>query len=695
MSVPWRIEPLRIEGIHIQNFLSFGDFNWNAVDPRLNAIVGPNGAGKTNLFRAFRALLDGLNYEHSNEWTDEFNTASGQKRFVIAFDIRLTSDWEKDFLACFVRAAYTDETVMQRYLGQQAIAFSPETSASFSQIVHHGIRRENVEWLFQGRLTVEFDERRSWSSRYQPASVPDSCVWYLDDRRGHGSSVFGGGPNQGYNDIFEVWISSLDETQRKTFGFPGAGATGGEWIYTLDPRTILCDETRANGIHLAISGQPQSETITYRDFEDLLGARLESNHGYDGRFVFREMLRRAIVFTDNVRVEPRESFKISEITSGAPTQLSDGANLPVFLFREKNGAATARKHYGDVKDVFNRITGAKLDVGLDQITLDMFGKPTIGETELPLTMRVAGDRGDMSLRMSGAGLAEVAYLSALIVGDSDRIILLDEPALNLHPATQASVAKEIEENAANQFLAITHAQRMIPVDSVTQISRFYLRNGVTCRAAPSKNDDRRYLENLSKELRRSADTRDIVFSRGVILVEGETETAALSVWFDEIEDRILQRQSLALLSVNGYPQFENYLRFANAFAIPWVIVCDGDAIGPMPDPQKQGSKKLDQQLRDVGVQGVPSVDYLNFKERKEMLQRFGVLTLADAADENFESLPVVKECKAHLPPELQGNRSRVRLGRYCAENYPCPSEAKSLLHDIRRDFVATERSVSS
>ena len=52
---------MRIDGIHIKNFLSFNTLEWLNLDQHLNIIVGPNGSGKTNLIQTLRAVKDVVN----------------------------------------------------------------------------------------------------------------------------------------------------------------------------------------------------------------------------------------------------------------------------------------------------------------------------------------------------------------------------------------------------------------------------------------------------------------------------------------------------------------------------------------------------------------------------------------------------------------------------------------------------------
>lgn len=147
---------------------------------------------------------------------------------------------------------------------------------------------------------------------------------------------------------------------------------------------------------------------------------------------------------------PQLEFELKDFKNPAPVDLSDGQNLALFLFRLKNGSEPERQRYGGIGEMFKRLTtGREFDVGMDD---QAEGRNTNGENEkaIFLQIRVLNGSCEIPLAFSGAGLAESLFLSAIIEGTDNRVILLDEPALNLHPTTQSTVLKEIEARGQSQ-----------------------------------------------------------------------------------------------------------------------------------------------------------------------------------------------------------------------------------------------------
>src|SRR6266478_1324869 len=105
---------MRIDGIHIKNFLSFAALEWTNLDPHLNIIVGPNGSGKTNLIHALRAVkgIINTNPEQKSRWSQSAFRGSGQVVIEISLDVRFTERWEKELLGTFLAASLCNNNVI-------------------------------------------------------------------------------------------------------------------------------------------------------------------------------------------------------------------------------------------------------------------------------------------------------------------------------------------------------------------------------------------------------------------------------------------------------------------------------------------------------------------------------------------------------------------------------------------------------
>jgi len=143
-----------------------------------------------------------------------------------------------------------------------------------------------------------------------------------------------------------------------------------------------------------------------------------------------------------------------------------------------------------------------------------------------------------------------------------------------------------------------------------------LTRGETLRSALDPSEWRQKdLATIKKELRGSISVGSLLFSNGIILGEGETESAALPVWFEKEHGQALERSNVAFHWVGGDASFETYLRVARSFGTPWAVLCDAKVICyPTPgDP-----KNIARQMNDAGIVNLTDFDQLDFAQRRSV-----------------------------------------------------------------------------
>src|SRR5260370_18586924 len=82
---------------------------------------------------------------------------------------------------------------------------------------------------------------------------------------------------------------------------------------------------------------------------------------------------------------------------------------------------------------------------------------------------VADSRGERPVAFSGAGVQEALLLSVLLAGQEGRVLLLDEPAVNLEATAQRRLLRRVR--GPGQCLVITHHADLVPVEEPADLSR--------------------------------------------------------------------------------------------------------------------------------------------------------------------------------------------------------------------------------
>ncbi|HET9895511.1 MAG TPA: AAA family ATPase [Streptosporangiaceae bacterium] len=147
-----------------------------------------------------------------------------------------------------------------------------------------------------------------------------------------------------------------------------------------------------------------------------------------------------------------------------PVELRDGSGVAAELYRLKNGNARDNARYEEIAQTFAYLT---------KRTLGLRSHPAAPDSELGPGMiiepTVVDGYGERPVEFAGAGVQEALVLSALLLEEPGRIVVLDEPAVNLEPTMQRRLIGKLRETG--QCLVITHSADLVPVDSPTDLDR--------------------------------------------------------------------------------------------------------------------------------------------------------------------------------------------------------------------------------
>jgi hypothetical protein len=703
---------MQIHAIHIDHFLSFDTFAWEGLDPHLNVIVSPNGSGKTNLFHALRAVRDALSPERAQataRWADAGHQGTNTDTITIALDLQFTTAWEQGLLCTFLATVLCDQQVIQQTI-TTATSRNLDTNSlrRFAAWVQEQLHPKDIFWLFSGRLVVTYVGREGWQCQYE--ARPGKPLFQLDLTGG--GTLFGHAEHnpqtstQNWGTLFAAWRNSLTEREREQLdnGLTGASPEG---EFPVPNLSRLPDWVSSqHGVALQIEDQMRIVDPTTLATRRALTLATQVSPGpqesFGMRFIFRHLLDQALVFTDNVRLLPQRTFIARDLLT-QPLDLSNGKELARFLFRKKNGNPRDRKLYADIWKLFVEMTRREFDIVLGPAnsgesqprltaSFQQGGSQPEQQQDISLKLVTSGRWGDIPLEFSGAGIAEALFLSAVLAGSSGQVVLLDEPALNLHPTMQATLLDELQTLAhrplgeGRQFLVNTHSPTLVPPDAIDRVSRFTLQDGHTiCQSLNVGDIDPGVLDDLRKLLRGNLAARAFLFSSAVLLLEGETELGALPVWFPD-----LVRQDIALYAVGGKGEFASPLKLIQHFNIPWAIVGDGEVLW---DRHQRGRSHGSQDhirailavcnLCLLPIPGDPGSDAQVFAQVRQNLEAYGIFTLASGAIEGFERA-LQTEIKSELldDADAQFGSNKVARGRFIAENSQCPEKVAEMIRKV-------------
>ena len=272
----------------------------------------------------------------------------------------------------------------------------------------------------------------------------------------------------------------------------------------------------------------------------------------------------------------KENFKLFEdirqkpIGSGSGALESfDGSSVPDVLFNLRNDDEDV------YSDLYDSIKGKFSDLFNHDLVLAAVRRRSDNIPYIKITDKTTGYKGD--LNSMGTGIIEIVIFLTGIIGSTNRVYGIEDPELHLHPHGQRlllGILEEYEKN--NQIILISHSPIFIDVKYTDKIILVRKGEGGTTIAQLS-NDYFNKQEKAKLEKNLDAESKEIFFSRAVLLVEGETEKGALPVFAKKLESDF-DKNGVSVVWVGGKDNLEIFIKLLEGFNIPYFIEVDKDAI---------------------------------------------------------------------------------------------------------------------
>lgn len=200
---------------------------------------------------------------------------------------------------------------------------------------------------------------------------------------------------------------------------------------------------------------------------------------------------------------------------------------------------------------------------------------TPGAQSFPLARHGMGTRSLASLLVFRA-YASWRNKKAIEGGDNVHSMLaLEEPESHLHPQAQRALFSHIKQ-VTGQRVVSTHSPYFAGQAPLEDLRLFFKSKGDTIvtklDTSPLKPDEIRKLQETVVETR-----GDILFSRGVVLFEGQTEEQALPIYASRYWNATIHELGFCFVRVNGTDYFP-FIWLLKALQIPWYVFSDGEPV---------------------------------------------------------------------------------------------------------------------
>jgi energy-coupling factor transporter ATP-binding protein EcfA2 len=750
---------MRVKSLHVENLLTFDTFDL-CLDGGSHTLVGPNGSGKSNVVRLFDLVAKAVDSSAGNSRSPLAVQSAEQvlRSFAAAHhygqpshrpaEVRLAFELstpsEKVRLATFVRAAILCT------LAEEIRQGDPQIKLSISDWVEAEVTDDKLDSLYAGTIVLRHVglAHLPWDVSFEFVHKGVPYTWYLSYRSLSHGIVRSSEPPAGLTGV------PAKQLQDCLLGIASMPSKPVQLPSPMPPfdLTSMCPQPHELVTPMMIrtgTGTFDQVLMPFRTAIELLGLPQESG---GGQITFPLAFVLSMLLDDGV-VTLGEPFR--GLALGGPTPQQAGVHpsaplvspfrtrapwaLPMRLFELKNGNPEQRERYRKIQATFTDLApGRAVDVKFQVVDPEAMNPAAIGTGQVTLfppsdeadaprdrpgaALTVVVDRTgqkklhpeDLPIQLHGGGTWEALVMAEALVGAEGRFVILDEPALTLHPTWQRALRSRIQD-AGGTFLVITHSANLVPMTSPEQLARL-----VRLESESGATNVHRFpiallkgeISRVVREFSLSAEAISLLFARGVVLLEGETELGTLPKWFEKCaaaESNMRPADlDLAFYSVGGDNNFRTLVSVMHAFAIPWVLICDG-ALFDVAKRQKR-NPHIFRQVLDAGAQLPELQQYLHglgstgskrvmsdeeFTLATSIGRMHGILTLATGwsvsdktagtpNDECFEAfLDLVAPGQLHQAKESVGD-SKVRKGLWVAEKVECPKEVSDLYGEVMK-----------
>ena len=217
---------------------------------------------------------------------------------------------------------------------------------------------------------------------------------------------------------------------------------------------------------------------------------------------------------------------------------------------------------------------------VQQATQDGQGTTTVEVPAIWVTVNAgvgsAGLAPEVPIEFAGAGAWEALVLASVLGEPSASVVLLDEPAVALHPSLQRQFGGYLL-SASAQFLVITHSAELLPVADATDVRlvRVDRDDKNATRAWPV---DEACRVKMARKLAAKGNER-LPFAWRAILCEGQDDVEALMTLTERMGID-LRRRNIAVTDCGGRENLSDYVWFCAELGLKYLAVMDADSMTP-------------------------------------------------------------------------------------------------------------------
>ena len=336
-----------------------------------------------------------------------------------------------------------------------------------------------------------------------------------------------------------------------------------------------------------------------------------------------------LIYRDSITILSQESFlpawTLESLDQSVPSgYVISEAHLPALLFSLKNyGTQIHRRWFDETACLFKELSKMQ--------AVDVFLRPTTVNESEPTELTLLEEKGNqpqnpfdkntvvtplrlalksstkrlhelsveikknekwLPLSSCGQGIAQLLLISTAIAMSRDRILVMDEPAQNLHPSMQARIMKLIREDDGRgmQSVIVTHSPYFVETSTLQGIIHVEMHDGHSVardlvnllRQEEFSGENENKMGEKIRFCLRNPEVRALLFAKGIVLVEGPSDGIVVERVDRHFsltgEGANLNEFELPIIEAGGKTNIGIFLLIARLLNLNHVAIVDRDAL---------------------------------------------------------------------------------------------------------------------
>ncbi|GIU70957.1 MAG: hypothetical protein KatS3mg003_0436 [Candidatus Nitrosocaldaceae archaeon] len=522
---------MKIKKVKVHNLYSYNDAEFELDD--YNVIVGPNGSGKTNIVRILKLIM-----EPTNRLLEPYQRYQDGESSSLELKLELTKDEINALLQFLVLT--NEQPISEEKEVEVGFYWNDKYGSSDYEIV---VRLYNGITIFKNYITYTNSLQNMHKNKLPSSEIPLGkytsliCLSFEKEKETETRELL--------NNKFESLTNLCKDDCKDIF----------------DANLILKDyPDLINNLFLV-----DNKYLIIRN--ELINTVRDIRKG-DEREMFRGFIRDVlnIDYWEVSSLSNYQYYLITLLKQRLQTVDINRFNINMLAFNLFTIKDKLEDKYFTLQQKFKDFLGLEFKVSS---SIDNKAQ----EYNL-YNIIIREYNKEIRLEDSASGYFEILYIFSNILGNKDSIIILDEPALNLHPIKIKQLAeklKELVKESNNQVIVITHSPYFVTHELLNDESTnlLYVKrddNGSKVYHKPKgfKSDIEPHLFNPN-----------IFFSNCVILVEGSSDIAVLSAINNSLED-ILGKHDISIINFSGKNNLDKYIELCEKYNISYIVILDDD-----------------------------------------------------------------------------------------------------------------------